>query len=261
MTQKDKVQEIIDNSGNTFHSQVVTFLRKRGWDVLISPYYSDIHTNKPREIDIIAEKNYDVTTRKKGNGILCVQLFIECKYIKKETVFWFDDKDISSAEDMLIKTTCLRPHIENITIEKHHYYWTNKVAKLFSSSKTPQKLHESEEFYRSLNQTLNGMIYLRRRGSISKNTKSVNYNFTCNACYPIILCNEFSNFYRTDIGQNNFEEINDHFEFEVNYSYRQKLGVEVNEYFLIDVVNFINFEEYLNKIYENDREAMIGAKF
>jgi len=34
---KDKIQEIIEASGNNFHADVIKFLREKGWTVLISP--------------------------------------------------------------------------------------------------------------------------------------------------------------------------------------------------------------------------------
>jgi hypothetical protein len=33
---KDKIQEIIEASGNNFHSNVINFLREKQWNVLIS---------------------------------------------------------------------------------------------------------------------------------------------------------------------------------------------------------------------------------
>lgn len=39
---------------------------------------------------------------------------------------------------------------------------------------------------------------------------------------------------------------------EINYSYIAKTDIEVDEYFLIDVVDFTKFAEYLNKLHEKD---------
>ena len=75
------VQKIIEKSGNSFHSRVVKLLRDEKWTVLVSPYYSDNFTDKPREIDVIAERNLDVSDFiRDWLGTLNVRLFIECKY-------------------------------------------------------------------------------------------------------------------------------------------------------------------------------------
>lgn len=52
---KDKIQEIIEGSGNNFHASVIKFLREKEWTVLISPYYNYYATDKAREIDEIVE--------------------------------------------------------------------------------------------------------------------------------------------------------------------------------------------------------------
>ena len=57
---KTKAQKIIERSGNSFHSKVVKTLGEEGWNILVSPHYNDPFTNKPREIDIVAEKKFDV---------------------------------------------------------------------------------------------------------------------------------------------------------------------------------------------------------
>src|SRR3990172_10298284 len=106
---RDKIQEIIEASGNNFQASVIKFLREKGWNVLISPYYNDNATDKAREIDIIAEKAFgvdDIFGKMKGR--LNIRFIIECKYINTETVFWFDAKDKKKAEEMLVRNTPLR---------------------------------------------------------------------------------------------------------------------------------------------------------
>jgi hypothetical protein len=198
MTPTDPIQEIINKSGNNLHSQVVTFLRENGWAVMVSPYYNYNQTNKAREIDVIAEKEIPIHQfRKERDCTLNIKLFIECKYINNEVVFWFDNKDIDTAEEMITKTTVLKPYAENRSIEKHHHFENNKVAKLFASNSN--KLNENEDFYKALNQTLNGMVYHRRhhRSLIKGNSQRRN-SFQHEVYYPIILCNNFDNLYRTE---------------------------------------------------------------
>ena len=84
VNKKSVEHNFIELSGNPFHSRVVKKLRDVGWTVMVSPYYSDNFTAKPREIDIIAEKKFEVKDSFFENGwigTLDVRLFIECKYI------------------------------------------------------------------------------------------------------------------------------------------------------------------------------------
>jgi hypothetical protein len=51
-------KDLAARSGNNFHCKVVNYLRSRNWHVSISPWYVDSSTDKPRELDLIAEKLY-----------------------------------------------------------------------------------------------------------------------------------------------------------------------------------------------------------
>ena len=88
MTQDlDKVKGIIEKSGNTFHCKVLKYLQEKSWTVLISPYYNDNVSSKPREIDLIAEKAFKATdSRGEFIGTVNVKLFIECKYIPHNAI-------------------------------------------------------------------------------------------------------------------------------------------------------------------------------
>ena len=88
---QDKVKSIIDRSGNSFHCKVVKYLNSKGWKTRISPYYMDGSTNKPREIDLIAEKSWscDSDGYYLKSGSINIKLFIECKHIPQKNVFWF----------------------------------------------------------------------------------------------------------------------------------------------------------------------------
>ena len=60
MKELEKVKELIINSGNNFHCKVHNYLVGKNWAVLVSPYYNDNISEKPREIDLIAEKAFVV---------------------------------------------------------------------------------------------------------------------------------------------------------------------------------------------------------
>ena len=243
----DKVKEIIAKSGNTFHCSVLKYLQEQGWTVLISPYYNDNVTSKPREIDLIAEKEFEAKNSfGEFIGYINVKLFIECKYISQKAVFWFHSKDMQKSEELVTQTTPLRS--DNIYTKKHHYLSdAESVAKLFSEE--GKKTSENEVFYKALNQSLNAMIYYRNRESIIKIPKGRRSYTLKTVNYPVIVCNNFDTLYRVEIDKDvNPVNIKENFQLEVNYAYMSSNGNNMNEYFLIDILNFNLFDEFLEKI-------------
>jgi hypothetical protein len=167
------IAKLVKESGNSFHCETTNFLQKHGWSTLVSPYYMDSGTNKPREIDLVAEKHWTFKPcfggREERQGTIAIKLFIECKYIAQPTVFWFGDKDMSSASDWVTKNTPFQREDNDYT-KQHHYLASNpKVAKLFASKTQPSP--ENEAVYRALNQSLNAMVYLRRGPSIIRGSR------------------------------------------------------------------------------------------
>lgn len=245
----DKIQNIIESNGNNFHSKVISFLRKKGWTVLISPYYSDTVSEKLREIDIIAEKAFFIGEL----GVtLNVQLFIECKYINKEVVFWFDKKDQFSAEDLIVRTTPLEPFHKNMMIGRHHYYQMEEVAKLFASA--PEKTNENEIIFKALNQCLNALIYYKNRSTIITNPNTSSIEFMVQ--YPLILLNNFEKIYKVKMEGGSYSNIAENFQLDVNYVYFNKDNQNINEYFILDIVNFNLFNEYLENLEKNDVQVL-----
>ena len=253
----DKVKAIIFKSGNTFHSQVLKYLQDKGWTVLISPYYNDNATNKPREIDLIAEKAFETSNRRYFRTVN-VKLFIECKYIPQLTVFWFHSKDMQKAQDLVIKTASLRK--DNSYTEKHHYLAdVDRVAKLFADERS--KSAENEIFYKALNQSLNAMVYYRDRGSIIKYPDGGNNHIVKTLNYPVILCNSFDNLYRVEINLDKEpSRIQENFQLEVNYAYMSSNNSNMNEYFLIDIVDFSLFDDLLKKVEADARICLYILK-
>ncbi|OGY42364.1 MAG: hypothetical protein A2Y82_04355 [Candidatus Buchananbacteria bacterium RBG_13_36_9] len=243
---KKDIKEIFKNSGNNFHYKVVSFLREKGWNTTVSPYYNDNFTDKPREIDIIAEKNFpvqDVLNR----YILSINIrfFIECKYINEDAIFWFDNCDNIKARQKVISETSI-DNPENWS-KRHRYLDAQKVAKLFESSN--DRNIENQTLYKALTQSLNSLVYYKELHSIippyQLNWKTLNY--------PIILCSSFDKFYNYDIDiKNELENIKENFLLEINYAYIDKSRENQQEYFLIDIVAFDNFENFINEVESKD---------
>ena len=231
-------------------------MREKNWTVLISPYYNDNITDKPREIDIIAEKGFNVMefpSFRKYLGTLWVRLFIECKYIHKEIAFWFDNKDEESAIKRIMKDTSLKHPDENVFIKEHHYYTSKEVAKLSASGsdKSPDK----EIIYKALNQSLNAMVYYKSSPSAILAKRSGRALRIVN--YPLILCNSFDKLYRVNSEkEEGYSQIDKNFQLEVNYAYLDKDKNSKSDYFLIDIVEFNQFDEFLTMLEKTDIKAI-----
>jgi len=240
MSGKDDFKKLVRESGNNFHCEVVNFLRGKEWETLVSAYYLDSATDKPREIDLIAEKAWVIPSDSGKVTEVVIRLFIECKYISQINAFWFSKMDVESAKKWIAK--------------QHHYLAHNtRVAKLFASKNKPNM--ESEVIFKALNQCLNSMVYLRGRPFLTvrpsypgRPVKRIEM--------PMILCNSFSNFCRVDIeNQGEPEVIDKNFLLEVNYAYIDQAKNSRNEYFLIDVVDFSKMDDFL-EVLENDINAI-----
>ena len=258
----DPVQEIIERSGNSFHSRVVKLLRDKKWTVLVSPYYSDNFTDKPREIDIIAERKFDVNDFiLNWLGTLDVRLFIECKYINGKTVFWFDEKDKAKAVERIKDDTGMEH--PNYDIRGLHYFANAPVAKLFASEKSRNE--DNELISKAINQNLNALVYYRNRHDLVPVNPHRRNQVLQRVSYPIIVVNSFDNFFRTSMTNGNgaVEPITEPFQLEVNYAYKDNnifidnhRGDSRNEYFLIDVVSFDKLSEFLSMLENTDIKAI-----
>lgn len=251
-------EELVKKSGNNFHYQVVKFLREKGWAVSVSPYYNDNLTDKPREIDIVAEKEFNAHTLGgfQWLGTVNVKLFIECKYINKDIVFWFDSVNKEGIINRLTTDTPLESPQLNSGIEKHRYWNIERVAKLFASQQ--DKTQENEIIYKALNQSLNAMVYYRHghQSIIPKQShKAVKVLHTIN--YPIIVCNDFSQLYKVDVDSEAPPiNVKDNFQLEINYAYYNQDKRSITEYFLVDVVSFLSLEQLLKDIEDKDIDTI-----
>ncbi|MBI4619076.1 MAG: hypothetical protein HY739_02755 [Desulfobacterales bacterium] len=256
MTDLKEIEELVNESGNSFHCRVVNYLKEKGWHTLVSPYYMDSSTSKPREIDLIAEKSWNHNDRYgRKNGDVIIKLFIECKYIPQANVFWFSDKDVASAKQWVITNTPLPENNNNVFTGKHHYLATNpKVAKLFTSKNRPNT--ENEVIYRALNQSLNAMVYLRGRESIIPDIQAGSTPILASVEMPVILCNSFADFYRVEMEDpGEPKPIDANFQIEVNYAYLDQQKNHRTEYFLIDIVDFDKLDNFLG-VLEADKDAI-----
>lgn len=265
--QRRKIDLIITESGNNFHYKIVKFLRSKGWMVSVSPYYNDGFTEKPREIDIIAENIFPVQDLTNFLGTVTVRLFIECKYIKEDTVFWFDDKDKRSALHLVTSHTPLKSSQEGGSANDHRYLSSGKVAKLFTSqqNRTAQS-PDGEVMHKAITQSLNAFVSYKNQPSMLPKL------FQCEEIgreirtdmqlgpiinYPIVVCDSLDKFYSYDA---NLEAepvpITDNFQMEIKYAYYNSGRESKNEYFVVDIASESNLEQLLTDIKEKDIKAI-----
>ncbi len=250
------IKTIVEESGNSFHCKVARYLKEKEWTILVSPYYMDSATDKPREIDIVAQKIRSHDSFSRGGRVeVTINLFVECKYIPQPNVFWFSDKDIIAATEWVTTKTPLR-NKDSFYTKRHHYLATNpEVAKLFAASKTKPNT-ENEPIYKALNQSLNAMVYLRGRELFRCDPDRFVSTTLGTIDLPVILCNSFTEFYRVAMeGPGEPKPITDNFQLEVNYAYLDNQKQHTTEYFLIDVVEFDKMDAFL-KVIENDVNAV-----
>lgn len=255
---KSVVQKIIKLSGNSFHSRIVNLLRRSGWNVLVSPYYSDNFTDKPREIDIIAEKKFDVNSfGSNWLGTVDIRLFIECKYVVGETVFWFDAKDKERAINRIMIDTGLENPYKNNNITKLHYFLDEPVAKLFASEKSRGEDHEV--LNKAINQNLNALLYYRSKDNFMPLENDNQIKSLLSVPYPIIVFNSFDKFYRTNIAdeKQTTQPIAEPFQLEINYAYTDEARNGFNEYFLIDVVSNDTLKAFLADLEQRDVGTLV----
>jgi hypothetical protein len=250
----DTVKELIKNSGNNFHAKVARWFSGAGWRIKISPYYMDQNQSKAREIDLIAEKKWPI----RGNfdelfGTLVVRLFVECKFIREESVFWMEKRNQGAAKNLI--TSCDPFDDDERYYSRHHYLSEAKVAKLFSSKGASEP--DKEIFYKALNQALNSMISLKG-GKINHCLKG-EYGQVFVLNFPVVVCNSFDKMYAIDFMENSdAEKINNIFQIEVDYAYHDFSGSQNTGYFLLDLVEFEQLERFQGMI-ENDVNAALEA--
>lgn len=259
MSIPSQVQELIDSSGNTFHAKVARWFASDGWSVSISPYYMDQTQQKARELDLVVEKALPIEgSFGDWQGEVAVRLFVECKFLPGYSVFWFTDKDRSAIEKLLCTSGKFRP--DNTCTSKHHYLSSgDRVAKLIASSNA--RGQESEPFYKALNQSLNGLVSMRKQLPRALSSDRKRGGFQVVLDFPVVVCSSFSQLYAADFtGTQETCLVGDNFQLEVQYAYVERSGQSHDELFLLDVVEYERLPQFVNVVYEDARLAGFFAR-
>jgi len=254
MSVPKKITDLIQSSGTNFHSKVVRWFSGNGWHVVVSPYYMDQTQSKAREIDLVAEMLWPVTDvfghRK---DCIAVRLFIECKFIASDAVFWFADKDRASALELVCANGVFRAN--NFYTEKHHYLSGGpRVAKLFATDNA--KAAENEPLYKALNQALNAMTSMRGHPMTIPSVRN-GRNPKVILEYPVVVCSSFDRIFAVDFDADSQPRpVCDNFQLEVCYAYIDRQQRQRNDYFLLDFVAFDKLSEFQDAI---DKGTKAGA--
>lgn len=254
MAEDNKIDTLVKDSGMLTHIEVTNILRENGWTVTVSPYYYDSITDTIREADLLVEKQFNSSKEDDSSVQINIQLFIECKYIKQKIIFWFDNIDMKKAMINLEKETGLSlATLErgggDIVPESFHYLSQSKVAKLFSTNS-----NKEDVMYKAMNQSLHSQMNYSKRGEIPISIpfrKGQNI-FTKIICYPVIVCDNFSNLLKLKFESNkkfSTEKIENSFLLETNYR---------ENHFLIDVVNINYLETFLINL-EKEAGSLLNA--
>ena len=257
MSVPQQVQDLVDQSGNSFHAKVARWFRDAGWTVTVSPYYMDQTQQKARELDLVVEKQHVLGGTYGDERVTVVtRLFVECKFVPGHGVFWFTDKNQPAVESMVCDSDLFRR--SNTYTQRHHYLLRDRVAKLFASSPARGQ-QEAEPFYKALNQALNGLVSLRSQEPLCLGTDSRGLSAQAILDFPVVVCSSFDEVYAADFdGQHPIERIRDNFQLEVQYAYLNQTNQPRNELFLLDFVEFARLAAFVSSI---DEDARLAAFF
>lgn len=256
---QDPFERIFLESGGSFHTRVAKAFRDAGWTVLLSPYYVDNATDKPREVDLICERLYFLKSQWNTDpGIpYRIQLLVECKYFSPDSavVLWFDGRDERSV-NQLIKST-YRIFSNNSQIDQHHYnnLSNSSVAKIFATSGS--KGEDREPLYVAISQCMGAMIQLRTFPFLTTPPKHQTAGSPITARYPVVLCSSFNRFRRTDVQNSPLQPITSNFQFEINYAFTNSVNVPIREFGLVDVVSFELLADFLSALEKEYRAVRL----
>lgn len=252
MSTPTSVLNLINLSGNNFHAQVARWFQTNGWHTQVSPYYLDQSQDKARELDLVVEKLWpikDCFGQREGDVV--VRLFVECKFVGAETVFWFTPKNMTAAMGLVCR---MGPFKENNRYTSTHHYLAKgeRVAKLFATSGV--KSAEGEPIFKALNQALNATLAMRHQPATHPMLAGHRRGKLVTLTYPVVVCSSFERLYAADF----FEDaeptgINDNFQMEVEYAYADQAGHPRNELFLLDFVDFSKLKEFEDALSEGAR--------
>jgi hypothetical protein len=260
MTIPAQIQQLVDGSGNTFHAKVARWFQSDGWHIRISPYYMDQTQSKAREIDLVAEKMWPMKDMfGHWRGDVVVRLYVECKFVPSHAVFWFADKDVAAATDLICEFGAFTS--DNRYTQEHHYLSTcPAVAKVFASESN--RGQDFEPFYKALNQVLNAQVSMRDQSpTIPELVRHRGHGQVMVMNYPVVVCSSFEKLFSTKFFvESTPTPIQDNFQLEVQYAYADSSGQQHDDYFLVDFVEFSRLPGFVLTVAKDAETAAYLAR-
>ena len=259
---------ILESSGILTHLKVADCLKRHGWSLTISSYYYDDVANLVKEIDIVAEKQFNSYEEAPGlsSRQLNIQLFIECKYINQEVSIWFDQMNRKRALSTLeeeIGMVIAEHHSGDILPEELHYLCAGKVVKLYSTNSNKEDL-----IYKAISQCLRALVYYKQWADapISRKFNDHVEVQTKIIRYPVVVCGNFENIKEVEVDSEtdkySVKDLSEAFLLETNYVHlnKEKTAAQDN-YFLVDFINVTHLNSFLETINKEGRSLIKAMSF
>lgn len=243
-----------EGSGNILTFKATGELVRGGWTVLPSAYYSDDFTDKPREIDLIASKIFEIKSMYPPYRVqhrICIRLFIECKYLPTNYGFWFGGRDEERISQMLKSRVKLLGHDFNPDnhVARHHYYSNLLFAKAHDRPNASNQ--DKDLVFNAITQVLNSEIYFRGSNvnALLVQLPGARHHVVD---YTVVLINDLSYCKSLQLDEHDHVkvgEITDNFIYEVNYSYPalKSAGGGI-EYSLVDFISLDKLKDFFHSI-------------
>ena len=247
----EELKKLIRNSGNNLHMDVVDSLEKSYWNVDMSSYYYDDTTGKPREMDIIASKDWRILPTDGQSSIIDfvrVYLFIECKYFTKEIAFRLHQNDKEKSRAAIL-TSGIRTWYEALDKSglrnDHHFVAESSLGKLFDSE-------NGTDVFNAITQPVKALIFFKdRKDKAFKDSGHRDGVIEKAIYYPLVVYSGIQGIYalkRNDIANLDKLKFQDNLTAAFNYSYRSVVDGQLKtQYFCIDLIKRDRFEEMLEK--------------
>lgn len=241
----ESIQKLIETSGHNLPFRAKGILEAAGWKVETSKYYSDLVTGKPREIDLVATKNFLIKVGFFGRrqATITIRFFIECKHLPGPVVFWMDKKRVEDATKLAKDNSilrhkqdaCLRYNAGNQNLV-HHYVEDDQVAKVWNSGK-------GDAIFESVVGSIHSQIFFE---NLSLSPYTVNF--------PLVLVEPGPD---ADLIETMGESVpysnaREGLQVEMDYAVKKPECLPEQRYFLVDVVKLTALSNFLKKIEDND---------
>ncbi len=219
---KKELKESIEKSGNKLHLETAAILEKNEWNVDLSSYYYDDTQRKPREIDIIADKDFSIKNEGKEVGKFKLFLFIECKYLKSDIGFIMRENNRKQAEEAMIFSEINKDKNLFSYLEGMHDYGSNKFTHHYLKDEFVGKLYnttseDENKIFNALTQPIKSLIFFQE--SLYKMEPEVGVKKAI--YYPLVVYSGIDGIYPIEEYDNlNDLKTKEGVIFALNYSYK-----------------------------------------